>query len=299
MPPAREHQLRDRRLRAALGRSERCCAPFPGVSRRFQMGRVVGYETCPTETSRLKDDSRGARSRTVWSSQLCPARAASTMPRVVGLGFKQSQPEPAPPRVFDGPCLSIFDFADSQLDDLQPDDSQRAELQSEPPPAAAAPPQVEVTATVANLASSGSAASPTPPAPSGVTPNSAADNEAAAALLEAALGSTAPNSTSTSCGAGIPSEERIIPQQAVPAGLVRPDSHSFSTASTLLTLATSPRATPPPVGLGRDQATALCFACTGMPDHALMQSVAALLSLPVALPLQPCVHILPTALFPS
>ena len=134
---------------------------------------------------------------------------------------------------------------------------------------------------------------------SGVSPNSAADNEAAVALLEAASGSTAPNSTSTSCGTGIPLEERIISQQAVPAGLDMPDSHSFSTASTLLTLATSPRATPPPVGLGRDQATALCFACTGMPDHALMQSVAALLSLPVALPLQPCVHILPTALFPS
>ena len=117
------------------------------------------------KSSRLTTHSRGARSRTVWSSPLCPARAASTMPRVVGLGFKQSQPEPAPPRVFDGPCLSIFDFAGSQLDDLQPDDSQRAELQSEAPPAAAAPPQVEVTATVANLASSGSTASPTPPAP--------------------------------------------------------------------------------------------------------------------------------------
>ena len=268
-----------------------CVAPF-------STGDMLSVRRLPPKSSRLTTHSRGARSRTVWSSPLCPARAASTMPRVVGLGFKQSQPEPAPPRVFDGPCLSIFDFADSQLDDLQPDDSQRAELQSEPPPAAAAPPQVEATATVANLASSGSAASPTPPAPSGVTPNSAADNEAAVALLEAASGSTAPNSTSTSCGTGIPLEERIISQQAVPAGLDMPDSHSFSTASTLLTLSTSPRATLR-VGLGRDQATALCFACTGMPDHALMQSVAALLSLPVALPLQPCVHILPTALFPS
>ena len=85
---------------------------------------------------------------------------------------------------------------------------------------------------------------------SGVTPNSAADNEAAVALLEAASGSTAPNSTSTSCGTGIPLEERIISQQAVPAGLDMPDSHSFSTASTLLTLATSPRATPPPGWFG-------------------------------------------------
>ena len=65
LPPANtiNIQLRDRRLRAALGRSERCCAPFRGLCRAvFQGGHVhvVGYETWSQEFT--IDDSLTGRS---------------------------------------------------------------------------------------------------------------------------------------------------------------------------------------------------------------------------------------------